>query len=84
MSRPFQIVGVMPIVFKKNFIKENYLKIENFNFCCNKMCMKIPNFQVDGIACRKCRNYSFCICKCENYQYKQRLEKIKRSQSIDE
>jgi hypothetical protein len=31
-------------------------------------CFKIPDMQVDGMACEKCCNYSFCICKCASFQ----------------
>lgn len=48
-------------------ITQGLTNFNSTNFCCNKRCFVIPDCQVDGIACRVCRNYSYCICKCASF-----------------
>lgn len=38
--------------------------LEASEYCCKMRCFKIPECQVDGVACRKCRSFSYCTCRC--------------------
>lgn len=38
------------------------------SYCCDKKCFEAPDNQVDGIACNKCENFSYCMCKCKSLQ----------------
>nr|QKN89052.1 MAG: polyprotein [Iflaviridae sp.] len=61
---------------------------KHLDFCCDKLCFKIPKDQVDGISCEKCLNYSYCVCSCLSYRdleqerVEQRLFKRSISESI--
>jgi hypothetical protein len=41
-----------------------------YKFCCDEKCLKFWNNhdQVDGMACKKCKSFSVCMCKCVNYK----------------
>lgn len=39
-------------------------------YCCKLECFKEPRCQVDGMACSKCRSFSYCKCKCKSYKPK--------------
>ncbi|UUV42150.1 MAG: polyprotein [Macrobrachium rosenbergii virus 7] len=36
-------------------------------YCCDLRCFERFGYEVDGIACDKCRAYSFCKCNCVSY-----------------
>lgn len=36
-------------------------------YCCLRRCFGVPFVQVDGIACLKCKAFSYCCCKCVTY-----------------
>jgi hypothetical protein len=36
------------------------------SYCCKLECLQVPNCQVDGMACQKCRSYSYCRCNCKS------------------
>lgn len=44
-------------------------------YCCEKKCFIVPEDQVDGIACPKCKCYSYCHCKCISFNNKSSLMK---------
>lgn len=37
-------------------------------YCCENKCFVTPSVHVDGIACRKCESFGYCMCRCKNYQ----------------
>lgn len=38
-------------------------------YCCNKKCFTRPQYEVDGMACRKCESFCYCKCKCDSYNH---------------
>lgn len=56
--------------FENYFNVNVYIKERDSNCCCEMRCFRIPNLQVDGIACEKCCNFSYCICRCASFQLK--------------
>lgn len=36
-------------------------------YCCKYKCFSTNFDQVDGMACGKCKHYSYCICRCITY-----------------
>lgn len=34
-------------------------------YCYAKKCFEIPCSQVDGVACRRCDHFCYCVCPCE-------------------
>lgn len=45
-----------------NFCQQHQL------YCCEKRCYPQPMTQVDGMACTKCRSFSFCVCMCKTFR----------------
>lgn len=37
-------------------------------WCCAMKCFVVPDDQVDGMACHKCKSYSYCVCRCDTYR----------------
>ncbi|KAK7575774.1 hypothetical protein V9T40_003690 [Parthenolecanium corni] len=37
------------------------------DWCCDKKCFRVPDDQIDGLACRSCGSYSFCRCGCATH-----------------
>jgi hypothetical protein len=36
-------------------------------YCCEKKCFEVWGDQVDGLACKICMCYGYCLCKCIKY-----------------
>lgn len=53
---------------------------ESKSYCCNKKCFKTPSTQVDGIACMKCKSFSYCCCKCQTFQKKIKSKQLEEKQ----
>ncbi|APG76903.1 hypothetical protein 1 [Beihai picorna-like virus 83] len=43
------------------------------DYCCDLKCFEKKGFEVDGLACRKCRSFSRCMCACRTYMGKQKF-----------
>lgn len=39
-------------------------------WCCEKKCFKVPDDQLDGIACDMCGAFNFCMCGCMSHSGK--------------
>lgn len=37
-------------------------------YCCEDKCFSLPRTHVDGIACRKCERFSYCMCRCTTFK----------------
>src|SRR5436190_20892597 len=43
-------------------------KENNVTYCCPDKCFVTPKTQVDGLACRQCGCFSYCKCRCVNFE----------------
>lgn len=56
------------------------------DYCCEYKHIKLPNDMIDGIACKKCNSYNYCLCKCSNYMKERKMicEYINKFNNISE
>lgn len=56
------------IQYNNHSLLELVMKSSMQRYCCEKECFSQPTAQVDGIACTRCENFSFCRCRCKSFK----------------
>ena len=70
----------IPLAKRKKIIRDALMlaQVAEPQFCCKKKCFKLTMDQVDGPACKVCKNFSFCCCECATYKNRQERNERKR------
>lgn len=48
--------------------------LKDRSYCCKLECFESPETQVDGVACRVCRSYNYCKCRCKSHVIPQTIQ----------
>lgn len=51
------------------FVSKHRLSLFKMDkYCCDRKCFKRTETEVDGMACSKCENFSYCKCRCKSFR----------------
>ncbi|GBM93576.1 hypothetical protein AVEN_246128-1 [Araneus ventricosus] len=51
--------------YKRKYIWKMSKLLPITMYCCKYKCFEIPTDVVDGMACKKCKYFGYCVCRCK-------------------
>ncbi|QIT20099.1 MAG: polyprotein [Diabrotica undecimpunctata virus 1] len=68
------VVNELKYTYSTEFVSDDESEVDDSEYCCKLHCFREPSCQVDGRACRKCRSFGYCRCKCVTYMSDKTVE----------